>query len=74
MILEPLEKLILTEPLKRPQNGRVIGIKPEPDNSTTYFIEPLRVDFGRFKNGSRIIRLNSKDIDKQLVIIQKHIV
>lgn len=73
MPLAPLEKLIVTNGLSR-QNGRVIGIKRECDGTETYFIEPLRVDFSSFKNGSRIMRINSKEIEANRIVIEKHTV
>lgn len=71
MDLQPLQKLIIYMDDKR-QNARVIGIKPECDGSKSYMIEPLRIDFISFKNGSRIVKINSKDIEANKVKIEKH--
>lgn len=71
MNLEPLQKIVMTMPLERPRNGRVIGIKQDPDGSTSYLIEPRSAFFGPLRNGQRAIRINSKDIGKE-IIIQTH--
>lgn len=73
MILEPLEKLVITQRNKR-QNARVIGVKPEKDGSATYLLEPLRVDFLPFTNGARIMRITTHDIETNQVSIEKHTV
>ncbi len=72
MTLTPLQKLIVILPLQKPQNGRLVGIKEENDRTKTYFIEPLTSNFGPYKNGMKLIRISSRDIDKNEVIIQKH--
>jgi hypothetical protein len=73
MELNPFDKLFITEHEKR-QSARVIGIKKEQNGVTTYFIEPLRVDFTSFKNGAKIRRITSTDIERKAVNIEKHIV
>lgn len=73
MKLEAFEKLVITAKSKR-TNGRVIGIKNEENGTTTYFIEPLRVDFSPFTHGSKIMRVSSTDIETNAVNIEKHIV
>lgn len=72
MILQPLEKIVLKFPVEKPRNGRVIGIKPELDQSISYIIEPRSSDFGPLHNGARVIRINSKDIGRA-VKIERHI-
>jgi len=61
MELNPFDKLFITEHEKR-QSARVIGIRKEANGVTTYFIEPLRVDFTSFKNGAKIRRITSTDM------------
>ncbi|OFX56315.1 MAG: hypothetical protein A2066_13010 [Bacteroidetes bacterium GWB2_41_8] len=73
MELNPFDKLFITQHEKR-QSARVIGIKEEANGVTTYFIEPLRIDFTSFKNGARIRRITSADIEQKAVSIEKHIV
>lgn len=73
MELNPLDKLFITDHEKR-TNGRVIGIKNEINGAKTYFIEPLRIDFTSFKNGAKIRRITSADIESKAVNIEKHIV
>lgn len=73
MTLNPLDKLIITDRSKR-QNGRVIGMKVEPNGTITYIIEPRRVDFGSYKNGSRLIRINSLEIETNKICVEKHTV
>lgn len=69
--MEPFDKLIITQFNER-TNAQIIGIKPEPDGSETYMIQPLRVDFTPHKTGSRLLRINSKDIENKTVNIEKH--
>jgi hypothetical protein len=71
MALEPLDKLIIHDQFGQ-INARVIGLKTLSDNSIIYYVEPLRIDFTRFKNGSRIRRINSREIDNNLIKIEKH--
>lgn len=73
MELNPFDKLFITEHETR-QSARVIGLKQEANGVTTYFIEPLRVDFTSFKNGAKIRRITSTDIERRAVSIEKHIV
>lgn len=73
MELNPLDKLFITEHERR-SSARVIGIKKEQNGVTTYFLEPLRVDFTSFKNGAKIKRITSTDIEQRVVNIEKHIV
>lgn len=72
MELNPLDKLFITEHENR-QSARVLW-KKEVNGVTTYFIEPLRVDFTSFKNGAKIRRITSTDIERKAVNIEKHIV
>jgi len=71
LTLKALDKLIVTRANKR-QNARVIGVKPESNGTTTYMLEPLRVDFRSFTNGSRMMRINTHDIETKAVSIEKH--
>jgi len=71
--LNPFDKLFITENETR-QRARVIGMKKEPSGVITYYIEPLRVDFTSFKNGAKIRRITSTDIERKMVVIEKHIV
>ena len=71
MELTAFDKVIVVEPFRR-FNGWVIGIKPESDGSTTFIVEPLRVDFTPHKTGSRLMRINSKEIENNTVTIEKH--
>lgn len=73
MDLQPLDKLIIHGNNSR-INARVIGMKAESDGSTCYLLEPLRIDFTPHKNGGRLLRLNSKDFDNELIKIEKHTV
>lgn len=73
MDLQPLDKLII-HGYDRRINARVIGMKTESDGSIGYLLEPLRVDFTRHKNGGRLLRVNSKDIENQRIKLEKHIV
>lgn len=68
MNLEPFEKIVMTFPIERPKNGRVIGIKQELDKSVTYIVEPLSVHFGPLHNRQRTIRINSNEIGKSVKI------
>lgn len=71
MELKAFDKIVMKFPVDRPKNGRVIGIKKEADNSTTYFVEPRSVKFGPLMNGKGAIRINTKDIGES-VLIEKH--
>lgn len=73
MELNPFDKLFITEHEVR-SSARVIGLKKEENGVTTYFIEPLRKDFTSFKNGAKIRRITSTDIERKAVNIEKHIV
>jgi len=73
MELTAFDKLVITRFNER-INAHVIGIRPEADGSTTYMVEPLRVDFMRHKAGSKIMRINSKDIENKKLNIEKHTV
>lgn len=73
MDLQPLDKLIIHGNDRR-QNARVIGMKTERDGSQTYLLEPLRIDFTQHRNGGRLLRLNSKDIENNTIKLEKHIV
>jgi len=53
-------------------SAKVIGISNEPDGSKTYMIQPLRIDFTPHKTGSKLMRINSKDIENKQVNIEKH--
>jgi hypothetical protein len=71
--MEPFDKLIITQFNER-INAHVIGIRPEPDGSETYMIQSLRVDFTPHKTGSKLMRINSKEIENKTVNIEKHTV
>jgi len=71
--MEPFDKIIITQFNER-INAHVIGIRPESDGSETYMIQPLRVDFTPHKTGSRLMRINSKEIENKTVTIEKHTV
>lgn len=73
MELLPFDKLVITQ-MNEQINVHVIGIRPEPDGSITYAVESLRKDFIRSKTGSRIMRINSKEIESKSVNIEKHTV
>lgn len=73
MELKAFEKIIMTFPVERPKNGLVIGIRPERDESVSYFIEPRSIHFGPLRNKQRVIMINSKEINKT-VKIEKHII
>lgn len=73
MELNSFDKLFITEREKR-SSARVIGVKREANGVITYYIEPLRVDFTSYKNGARIKRITSTDIELKFVNIEKHIV
>lgn len=68
MIPKAHDKIIITFPLDEIKRGKVIGVKPEADQSQTFMIEPLGVNFNHLKNGSGVMRINSKDIDKSINI------
>lgn len=53
-------------------NARVIGITPESDGSKTYTVQPLRKDFTPSKSGSRLMRINSKEIENKTINLEKH--
>ena len=71
MILTGFDKLVITR-LNERINAHVIGVRPEPDGSETYMIQPLRVDFTPRKTGTRLMRINSKEIENKTVKIEKH--
>lgn len=71
MTLIPFDKLVIIGFRDR-TNAQVIGVKPEQDGSETYMIQPLRVDFTPHRAGSRLIRINSKEIENKSVNIEKH--
>lgn len=71
MELTAFDKLVITQMNER-INAQIIGIRPEPDGSETYMIQPLRVDFTPHKTGSRLMRINSKEIENKTVTIEKH--
>lgn len=62
------DKVIITDSLDTITRGKVVGVKPEPDKSTTYFIATLGSNFNPVCRGSKVIRINSKDIDKTISI------
>jgi hypothetical protein len=71
MELTAFDKLIITRMNER-INAHVIGIRSEPDGSETYMIQPLRLDFTPHKTGSKLMRINSKEIENKIVTIEKH--
>ena len=73
MELTAFDKLVIIR-FKERINAQVIGIRPESDGSETYMIQPLRVDFTPHKTGSRLMRINSKEIENKTVTIEKHTV
>lgn len=72
MNIQPLDKLTLYLPFGEIKRGRVVGMKEEKDQSTTYMIAPLGVGFRGLKSDINIIRLNSKDIDNNSINIKIH--
>jgi hypothetical protein len=64
------DKVIIEQPMQR-TNGRVIGSRLA-GSVTVYYIEPLRVDFRRYKSGSRIMRVLSTEIEQNQINIKKH--
>lgn len=73
MELTAFDKLIITRFNER-INALVIGVRNETDGSKTYAVEPVRKDFLRHKNGGRIMRITSGDIENQTIKIEKHTV
>jgi hypothetical protein len=71
MKLEPFDKLILIMPLDEIRRGVLVGIKPEKNKTTSYMIEPRGEGFKPLKNGARMLRINSRDIGKEIQI-KKH--
>ena len=73
MDIKGFDKLIITyPPFDEIKRGKVIGIKTEKDNSTTFIMAPLGVHFGHIKSNRNAFNINSKDIDKKLVSIKIH--
>lgn len=70
MQLSVNDKVIIEQPMQR-TNWRVIGFRIS-GKVTVYYIEPLRVDFRRYKSGSRILRVLSTEIDSNQIRIEKH--
>lgn len=70
MQLSVNDKVIIEQPMQR-TNGRVIGFRIA-GKVTVYYIEPLRVDFRRYKSGSRILRVLSTEIENNQIRIEKH--
>ena len=57
--MTPLKKVYLRTPdLDKPIPARLVGIKKD-----TYVFEPLRVNFGQFKNGSKLLFVRFSDIE-----------
>jgi len=73
MELLPFDKLVITR-MNQQTHAHIIGIKPEKDGSVTYAVESLCKDFIRSKTGSRIMKINSKEIDNKTINLIKHTV
>ena len=72
MELAAFDKVTITQ-LNEHLNARVIGIVPESDGSKTYVAQTLLKDFSASKSGSRIFKINSKQIENKSVKIEKHV-
>jgi hypothetical protein len=60
--MEAYQKIIITQ-FNCATNFRVIGIKEQSDGSVNYTLQSLLKDFGQSKSGSKLIILNSKEIE-----------
>jgi hypothetical protein len=67
--LNPFELIIIIYPLNEIKHGRIIGIQRMNDNSITYTVEPLSVNL-KPMNGNRVIKFNSKDVDKNEIKVE----
>ena len=72
MELAAFDKVTITQ-YNEHLNARVIGIVPESDGSKTYTVQSLLKDFSASKNGSRIFKINSKQIENKSVKIERHV-
>ena len=52
--------------------GRIVGIKYEPNRGLVYALEPLRVSFSQFKNGSKLIYFSLRDILSKEIVLYVH--
>jgi len=68
---KPFDKVIINRGFE-PENGRIIGIKPEQNGQQTYFVELLRKDFAPHVYGSKIIRVSPSDMAMNIVRIGTH--
>ena len=69
--MEHYQKLIITQ-LNCVRNFRVIGIKEQSDGSVNYTLQSLLKDFGQSKSGSKIVIINSKEIENNPDKIKIH--
>ena len=72
MELAAFDKVTITQ-FNEHLNARVIGIVSESDGSKTYTVQSLLKDFSASKNGSRIFKINSKQIENKSVKIERHV-
>lgn len=71
MILSPFQKLTIIQ-LNERQNFQVVGITEFKDDSKLYLLASRLKDFGISKRGSRLIKINSIEIEKGNVKIEIH--
>ena len=58
-MLKPLQKVYLRTPdSDKPIPARVVGIKKD-----MYVFEPLRVDFGQFRHGSKLLFVRGDELE-----------
>jgi hypothetical protein len=72
MELAAFDKITITK-FNEHINARVIGIVPESDGHKTYVVQSLLKDFSASKNGSRIFKINSKEIENKRIKIERHV-
>ena len=62
-MLKPLQKVYLRTPdSDKPIPARVVGIK-----KNMYVFEPLRVDFGQFKHGAKLLFVRGDELQCGIV-------
>jgi hypothetical protein len=59
-------------PFQNFKQGRIIGIRYIESMGLVYTLEPLRVNFGQFKNGAKLIYFSLRDIINKEIVLCVH--
>jgi len=69
--MKPFQKLTITR-FNCSTNYRIIGIKSQPDGSENYTLQSLLKDFSQSKAGSKLVVINSREIENNSGKIEIH--